>query len=331
MKKLIIIVATLAFIITIIGVAGYIKFNVLNDDVYVETNSGSVVKYNDIIQIETSIVPLASITNYIGGDFVEAISIVPTGVSPHGYDLKPEQMVDINKSDLVIYLNLDHIDGFLNKALEKKETLIVSEGIELVEGIEHSHEGEENHEEEGHEEDEHHEDEAHSVDPHIWNGTKNAIIIAEKITKKLSEISPENKEYFENNLNNLKIELETVKNDFLTKINGKEQSEFIIFHDAYNYLFLDLGIDSSKKVVFQKTVLSDPNSAEMKELIDEIKLHGVKVAYKEPQLNDSNLQKLSNDYNLEVLVLDPLVSDSSKNGYIENFKNNLKSLEKIYE
>lgn len=331
MKKLIIIVATLAFIITIIWVAWYIKFNVLNDDVYVETNSWSVVKYNDIIQIETSIVPLASITNYIGWDFVEAISIVPTWVSPHGYDLKPEQMVDINKSDLVIYLNLDHIDGFLNKALEKKETLIVSEWIELVEWIEHSHEGEENHEEEWHEEDEHHEDEAHSVDPHIWNGTKNAIIIAEKITKKLSEISPENKEYFENNLNNLKIELETVKNDFLTKINGKEQSEFIIFHDAYNYLFLDLWIDSSKKVVFQKTVLSDPNSAEMKELIDEIKLHWVKVAYKEPQLNDSNLQKLSNDYNLEVLVLDPLVSDSSKNGYIENFKNNLKSLEKIYE
>jgi len=97
--------------------------------------------------------------------------------------------------------------------------------------------------------------------------------MAEKITNKLSEINPENKEYFENNLNNLKTEIETAKNVFLNNIKDKKQSEFIIFHDAYNYLFLDLNIDSSKRVVFQKAVLSDPNSSEMKELIDEIKLH----------------------------------------------------------
>jgi len=36
-------------------------------------------------------------------------------------------MVDISKSDLVVYLNLDHIDGFLNKAINDKNTLIVSE------------------------------------------------------------------------------------------------------------------------------------------------------------------------------------------------------------
>jgi len=332
MKKLIIwILATLAFIITIIWVAWFIKFNVLNDDIYVETNSWSVVKYNDIIQIQTSIIPLASLTNYIGWDFVEANSIIPAWVSPHGYDLKPEQMVSISKSDLVIYLNLDHIDAFLNKALEKKETLIVSEWIELVEWTEHSHEDEEDHKEEMHVEEEHNEEELHSVDWHIWTSSTNALVIAEKIKDKLSEINPENKTYFENNLNSLKIELESAKNDFLNIVKDKNQSEFIIFHDAYNYLFIDLNIDSSKKIVFQKNVLNDPNSSEMKELIDEIKLHWVKVAYKEPQLNDSNLKKLSIDYNLEVFALNPRWSDITKNGYITNFKNNLKSLEKIYE
>lgn len=332
MKKLILwIIVTIVSIITLVWIAWFIKFNVLNDDIYVETNSWNVVKYNDIIKVETSIIPLGSLTNYIGGDFVEVNSIVPAGVSPHGYDLKPEQMVDIAESDLVIYLDLEHIDGFLDKAISNKDKLVVSKWIELIEWAEHSHEDEEWVEEELHEEDEHHEEEGHSVDPHIWNGTKNAIIIAEKITKKLSDLSPENKVYFENNLASLKVELEKVKNDFLVKINGKNQSEFIIFHDAYNYLFDDLWIDSSKRVVFQKSVLNDPNGAEMKELIDEIKLHWVKVAYKEPQLSDSNLQKLSNEYNLEILVLNPLGSDISKNGYIENYKNNLSALEKIYE
>lgn len=336
MKKIILwIIITLASIITLVWIAWFIKFNVLNDDIYVETNSWSVVKYNDIIKIQTSIVPLASLTNYIGWDFVEVNSIVPAWVSPHGYDLKPAQMIEIEKSELIIYLNLDHIDAFLNKAISNKNTIAVSEWIKLIEWKAHSHEEDEwvhdeYHEEEWHE-DEHHEEENHSVDPHIWNGSKNAIIIAEKITKKLSEINPENKVYFENNLSSLKAELEQIKNDFLAKTNGKKQSEFIIFHDAYNYLFDDLWIESNKKIVFQKSVLNDPNGNQMKELIDEIKLHWVKVAYKEPQLNDSNLQKLSNEYNLEILVLNPLGSDISKNGYIENYKNNLSALEKIYE
>ncbi len=282
------------------------------------------------IRIQTSIIPLASITNYIGGDFVEVNSLVPAWVSPHGYDLKPVQMIEIEKSDLIIYLNLDHIDAFLNKVISNKDKLVVSEWIELIEWVEHNHE-EEWHEDEHHDEEENHTEEIHSVDPHIWNGSINALIIAEKITEKLSNLNPENKAYYDNNLVSLKTELENIKNDFLSKTNSKKQSEFIIFHDAYNYLFDDLWIDSSKRIIFQKSVLDDPNSNEMKELIDEVKLHWVKIAYKEPQLNDSNLQKIANEYNLEVLVLDPIGSDISKKGYIENYKNNLSTLEKIYE
>lgn len=312
--------------ITILFIAFFMLFSCTKQDNQIINKE----EVNSKIKIQTSIIPLASLTNYIGGDFVEINSLVPAWVSPHGYDLKPAQMIDIEKSDLIIYLNLDHIDAFLNKAISNKDKLVVSEWIELIKWVEHSHE-EKWHEDEYHDEEENHTEETHSVDPHIWNGAKNAIIIAEKITTKLSELSPDNKSYFENNLASLKDELEKVKNDFLIKTNGKNQSEFIIFHDAYNYLFDDLWIDSSKRVIFQKSVLDNPNSNEMKELIDEIKLHWVKVAYKEPQLSDSNLQKLSNEYNLEILVLNPIGSDISKNGYIENYKNNLSALEKIYE
>jgi ABC-type Zn uptake system ZnuABC Zn-binding protein ZnuA len=69
----------------------------------------------------------------------------------------------------------------------------------------------------------------------------------------------------------------------------------------------------------------------MKEIIDEITIHWVKNIYKEPQFSASNLDKLSTEYKLEVNVLNPLWSDSSSSWYIENYKNNLKVLEKIYE
>ncbi|MDR2639828.1 MAG: hypothetical protein LBC61_00355 [Candidatus Peribacteria bacterium] len=52
--------------------------------------------------------------------------------------------------------------------------------------------------------------------------------------------------------------------------------------------------------------MSDPNLEEIKFLIDEVKEKNVKIAFKEPQLNDTNLKKFANEYNLTILNLDPL-------------------------
>ena len=48
------------------------------------------------------------------------------------------------------------------------------------------------------------------------------------------------------------------------------------------------------------------NSQEMKEIIDEITLHGVKNVFVEPQFQNSGLEKLVEKYNLELHILDPL-------------------------
>lgn len=279
------------------------------------------------LEITTSIIPLASITNYIGGDYVEAKSLVPVWVSAHGFDLKASQMIDIENSDLIVYLWLEHIDWFLDKAISDKNVLIASSWIKLIEWSEdHEHEWEEEMEHEHM--DEHDE---HESDPHVWTSAENALVIAKNIEAKLIELNPENKDYFESNYKNFEAELLTVKQYFFDITLDKTQDEFVVFHDAYNYLFNELNIDSSKKLVFRSNVLSDPSSAEMKELIDEIKEDWVKVIFKELQFNDSNLQKLASEYNLIVDALNPLGSDSSKDGYIQNYKDNLIKLEKIYE
>lgn len=295
-------------------------------------------KTSDKLEITTSIIPLASIANYIGWDYVEATSLVPVWVSAHGFDLKASQMVDIEKSDLIVYLGLEHIDWFLDKAIADKNVLIASYGIELIEWSEdHEHEGEdemdnehdEHEDEEDHEEE--HEHDEHESDPHVWTSAFNALVIAKNIENKLIELNPENKDIFETNYKNFETELSSVKQSFFDSILDKTQDEFVVFHDAYNYLFNELNIDSSKKLVFRTSVLSDPSSAEMKELIDEITENWVKVIFKEPQFNDSNLQKLASEYNLIIDSLNPLGSDSSKDGYIQNYKDNLVKLEKIYE
>lgn len=293
----------------------------MNQEILPEESKVNTQK-SEQINVITSIVPIASIANYIWWDKVLVNSLVPAWVSPHGFDMKAEQMIELENSDLVISVWLEHIDWFLDKAIWNKNILKVSEGIELLEWSEDSHENEEWHEEEN---------EEHSLDPHTWTSWENAKIIAWKIKDELSNISPENKEIFEENYENFMSEIDKTINDFKSDINWKTQNNFIIFHDAYNYLFNEIWLDETKKHVFQSNVLSDPSSSEMKELTDEINELNIKTAYKEPQLNDSNLQKLADEYDISIFILDPLWTDTSKDWYISNLENNLENLKNIYE
>jgi ABC-type Zn uptake system ZnuABC Zn-binding protein ZnuA len=44
----------------------------------------------------------------------------------------------------------------------------------------------------------------------------------------------------------------------------------------------------------------------MKKLQDKIKLLNIKTVFKEPQFNDSNLQKFAEEFDLKILILDPI-------------------------
>ncbi len=285
-------------------------------------NEKGVKIENDKIKISASIVPIASIVNYIWWDFVDVQSIVPAWVSPHNFDLKSNQVVDIENSNLIIWIWLEHIDWFLQNIIWNKDNLILSSWIDLINWID---------DDEQHNEEELQKENQYQKDPHIWLGIKNTKFIASKIKDKLVSLKPEKKDIFVKNYNNFVLELDKLIQWFQNDIALKKQKEFIVFHDAYNYLFNDLNIDNEKKLVFKPSVLSDLSSNDMKKLQDKIKLLNIKTVFKEPQFNDSNLQKFAEEFDLKILILDPIWQDISKDWYINNLKINLNNLKSIYE
>lgn len=275
---------------------------------------------NQKIKIISPIIPVSSMINYIWWNYVSVENLVWAWVSPHHFDLSIAQMTKIEKTDLVINIWIEDADWYLDKAIVWKDDLVLSEWLNLLDS----------------EEEEEHKDETHDKleiekDPHIWNSFTNSKIMAEKIAKKLTEYQPKYKDVFEKNLASFNKKIDDLKSNFEEKTKWKKQTHFIIFHNAYNYLFKDLGIKKENKLVFRHNVLAEPNSVEMKELIDNIKKYNVKVAFVEPQFSNSTLTKIAKEYNIEILTLDPLWKDTSKEGFISNFKSNLDSLYKIYE
>lgn len=191
-------------------------------------------------------------------------NLVPAGVSPHGFDLSAKKMAELSKSEKVFMLGLEHIDGFLDDAVNKEKQVHLADGMELI-NLKDKHENEHH--------DDYHDHEKHSSDPHVWMGKENIITIATKIRDELSTIMPKKADTFAANTQAFIDDLEIEFNNFETQTAGKTASEFIVFHDAYNYLILSIGIDMNLKKTFSENILHDTGTAHLAELSGEIKEH----------------------------------------------------------
>lgn len=288
---------------------------------------------NNKINIVTSISPIASVVKYIWGEEVQVNSIVKPWTSPHFFEAKPSDFVKINNADLIFKIGLE-FDNFIDKLIWDKNNIVLSSSAKLEKGEDHHHqEHEDEHEEEHHDEDNHHEEHEEEVfyDPHLWLGKDNILTFAELIKEELGKLKEDKKDIFEANFKDFEEKIDKIYTNFEEKIEKKEEKWFIIFHNAYTYLFHDLGIHDEDFAVLEWTVWKEPSAKELKEIIDTIKEKNIKVIYKEPQMDAKLVQTLWEDYNLKVSTLNPLGVSDSKNDYLENLESNLNNLLLRYE
>ncbi len=292
------------------------------------------------INIVATITPLASIAKFIWWDNVEVNSIIKPGFSPHTFDLKPSHIKQISQADIILSTWLE-IDSFIlnNESNNNNNNIVeLKSHVTLLEWHEHNHDehGEEEHHDE-HAEEEHHDEhgeEESSVyyDPHFWLSLENWNKIAKEIKNNLIKIDSVNTKTYESNYLSFIDESNKIKNHFYQKIEWKKTQHFIIFHEAYNYLFNEFWIDEEYVVVLEETAWREPSVSDMKNILDTIVINNITTIYKEPQFESKLIEMLQEQqYNLEVDILDPLWQWVDKYSYLYNIEQNLNNLMKIYE
>lgn len=285
--------------------------------------SSTALTQNNTIKVSASIAPISSIINYVADNTVSVHTVVPVWASPHTFELKPSDMIAIGDSKAIFTVWL-WLDSFLLNALDWKYNVDLSTSIQARNAMTI---------------DEDEKDKAiwvgekspFGLDPHMWLSVNNAEIIADRVKEELIKLNPSKVDLYKANSAKFTQELETIKSGFADFKKGKTPQNYIVFHDAYNYLFADLWMDLSKKFVFEETPGIEPSTQAFKKLIDEIKKNNIKIIFKEPQLSSKSVEVLEKDYGLTVLQLNPLWNSDNKDEYIKNLKQNLESLKKIYD
>lgn len=261
------------------------------------------------IKISATLFPQYDFARQIAGDKAEITLILPSGMDSHSYEPTPSDIININKSDLFIYTG-EYLESWANDIVgdidtDKTHVLDVSSGIQLVkEDDEHHHDDED---EEGHH---------HEYDPHIWTSPVIAMQMADNIAEALCETDSVNSDYYKQNAENYKKQLQELDSEFREIVaDGKRNTIYFGGKFALYYFTQEYGLDyvSAFDSCSGET---EPSAKVMSEMISSIKENNIPVIYYEEIAEPTVANMIADETGAK-----PLLFHSCHNVTPEDFKN----------
>lgn len=276
--------------------------------------------FGEKLQAAASIFPVADMVKQVGGDYVEVITIVPPGASPHTFELKPGVLKKISsvKIFFMIGAGLEYWNEKFVKSHDGKLIKIaLSDGVDLI-----------------HEKERHHGEKAgkpHSEDtfanPHIWLDVEIAKSMVKKIAAALVIADKEHADYYGERSNKYLSELDRLDREIYAGAVKFKIKKYVAFHPAWDYFARRYGLESAG--VIESVPGKSPTPLDIKNIVGNIKKHGVKAVFAEPQFNPKVAEVIAKEAGVKVMMLDPMGGPGIKDrgNYIDLMKYNLAVLQ----
>ena len=254
---------------------------------------GNISQKNEKPIITVTLEPLRYFAETIAGDNYQIVSMVPKGSNPESYDPTPQQLVNLSQSQA--YFRIGYI-GFEQVWMKKLQAnckdmkvFDTSLGIDLIRAEGHWH-GDHFHE--------------GGVEPHIWNSTKNASVIAENICQALCELDADRQEYYKHRTDSLKQLIEMTDKEIRSLLQEAD-STFLIYHPALSYFARDYDL---KQISIEKDG-KEPSPNQLKELIETCRKEKAHVIFVQQEFDKRNAQLIADELGVSVVSVNPLSYD----------------------
>ncbi|MBP9761377.1 MAG: zinc ABC transporter substrate-binding protein [Candidatus Magasanikbacteria bacterium] len=274
------------------------------------------------LTVATTIAPVQLLVQAVGGGVVRVHNILPPGTSPHTFEPTPSSIKNLSDVNYVFAIGHE-LDGWVDGILSQHTNatkIILDSDIPLREYTEvHAH-GEETHGDEQEETTNIHGE----YDPHYWLSPNNAIIMIGSIEKTLSEAYPKHAEVFATNAASVITELQAKDAIWKQQLDTLAQKDIVTFHDAFYYFADHFGL--TVVATFEPFPGKQPTPQYLVHLEEEIKEHGVRAMYIEPDLAQDALLSFAKDQGIRVGILNPEGALTPGSTYIDLIDQNVQSI-----
>ena len=274
------------------------------------------------IRVVTGVAIIQDLVRHVGGDGVEAFSIVPPGADPHTYQPTPRDVQALQGARLAVWNGLGLDDTAADLVAEQRlpdlTTVVLSDGITPLADDAGDADADEHDDGHGHE---------HAAgNPHLWLDPVYAVRYVETIRDALSEIDPANAATYQANATAYIGEINALDSWAQGEIATipAERRKLVTFHDAFPYFAGHYGLDLVGVVL--KSPGREPSAQEVAALVTEMQRHQIPAVYAEPQFNARILELAARDAGVQVKRLYSDAFDSQVTTYLDLMRFNVTSV-----
>lgn len=220
------------------------------------------------ISVVTTIAPLRSIVENVGGDRVTVRALVPEGTNSHTYEPPPSAAEDLAGADLIVINGLD----LELPTLELAESN-AGEGVEILLL------GERTIEEDEYVFDFSFPESEGSPNPHLWTAPHLSIRYAELVEVSLRAVDPEAGDYYAGNLARFRQRLQELDDAIAeaTATIPAGNRKLLSYHDSFPFFGSRYGLEILGAV--QPSDFSEPSPREVASLVEQIRDSGVPAIF----------------------------------------------------
>ena len=251
----------------------------------------------DRIRVVTTTTDLRSLTEAVGGDFVDAISLVPANFDAEEYQPKPQDILRLKGARLVVRVGLDY-DLWFDRLLEATAARefrrggagyvdaswgiapLEVRGVAIGPGDGHAH---------------------GSGNPHYWLDPKNAEFVTASIMEGLARIDPGHAKTFEANRQAFLIRLSAKLNEWEAKLAPLRPVPLIAYHNSWPYFARRFRLDFADFLEIKPGVPSTPSH--LAGIIETMRERGVRLVVREPHEPERDVAFVAARAGASVVVL----------------------------
>ena len=223
---------------------------------------------NGRLKVVTTVSPITSLVENIGGARIDLEGIVPEGTNSHTFSPAPSVAKVLSRADLIVLngLFLEEPSLEMARANKKRDAVILALGDSAVSPEEWVYDFSFP-KSDGH------------PNPHLWTDPVLALKYAELIRDELVRLDPPNSVYYNENFELLKARIEDLDERIKVAIDTvpAENRRLLTYHDSFPFFGTRYGVEIIGAV--QPSDFREPSAREVARLIDQVKETGVPAIF----------------------------------------------------